>query len=101
MLRSLKELFGYSIRATDDVIGGVHDFLIDERERKVRYLVVDTGTWLPGRKVLIAPEALSKPDWASMTLPVNLTKEQVKYSPGYRHCEADIEEAGRGATRIL
>jgi sporulation protein YlmC with PRC-barrel domain len=81
MLRSMNELYGYTIRATDDTIGSVHDFLCDDREWKVRYLVVDTGNWLPGRKVLIAPEALSKPDWASMTLPVNLTKDQVKDSP--------------------
>jgi sporulation protein YlmC with PRC-barrel domain len=81
MLRSMNELYGYTIRATDDTIGSVHDFLFDDRESKVRYLVVDTGNWLPGRKVLIAPEALSKPDWASMTLPVNLTKDQVKNSP--------------------
>jgi len=81
MLRSLKELFGYSIRATDDIIGGVHDFFLGDRDWTVRYLVVDTGTWLPGRKVLIAPEALEKPDWPSMTFPVNLTKEQVRNSP--------------------
>jgi uncharacterized protein YrrD len=81
MLRSMNELYGYTIRATDDTIGSVHEFLFDDREWKVRYLVVDTGSWLPGRKVLIAPEALSKPDWASMTLPVNLTKDQVKNSP--------------------
>jgi uncharacterized protein YrrD len=62
MLRSMNELYGYTIRATDDTIGSVHDFLFDDRECKVRYLVVDTGNWLPGRKVLIAPEALSKPD---------------------------------------
>jgi hypothetical protein len=45
MLRSLKELFGYSIHATDDVIGGVHDFLLDDRELKVRYL---SSTRVPG-----------------------------------------------------
>ena len=81
MLRSMNELYGYTIRATDDTIGSVHDFFFDDRESTVRYLVVDTGNWLPGRKVLIAPDALSKPDWASMMLPVNLTKEQVKNSP--------------------
>ena len=81
MLRAIEELYGYTIQATDDTIGSVHDFLLDDRSWKIRYVVVDTGSWLPGRKVLIAPEAVSEPDWASMMLPVNLTRDQVKDSP--------------------
>jgi hypothetical protein len=49
MRRSLKEIIGYSMGATDGEIGHVSDFLFDDHEWTVRYLVASTGTWLPGR----------------------------------------------------
>jgi hypothetical protein len=54
MLRSVKELQGYAIRAIDGDIGQVHDFYFDDQSWLIRYLVVDTGNWLPGRRVLIS-----------------------------------------------
>src|SRR5215813_6077518 len=81
MLRSLEELHGYTIRATDGDIGTVHAFFFDDTTWAVRYLVVDTGTWLPGRRVLISPVALGQPDWAGQFFPVQLTMEQVQNSP--------------------
>ena len=45
MLRSLKDLRGYAIRASDGVIGKVDDFYFDDETWAIRYLVVDTGTW--------------------------------------------------------
>ena len=81
MLRSLDELIGYEIQATDGSIGTVKDFLFDDTGWVVRYLVADTGTWLPGRKVLIVPDALGLPEWQSRAFPVDLTRQQVKDSP--------------------
>lgn len=81
MLRSTKELRGYTIRAIDGDIGKVHEFYFDDLAWIVRYLVVDTGKWLPGRKVLLWPGVLGQPDWETQSLPVGLTKEQVEYSP--------------------
>ena len=70
MLRNVKDLRGYAIRATDGVIGKVDDFYFDDEDWGIRYLVVDTGSWLSGRKVLISPIALGSPDWMSQELPV-------------------------------
>jgi len=81
MLRSTKELRGYTIRATDGNIGKVHELLFDDLAWIVRYLVADTGNWLPGRKVLLWPGVLGQPDWQSQALPVGLTREQVEHSP--------------------
>jgi hypothetical protein len=78
---SIKHLFGFNIQATDGEIGSLHDVLVDSRQWRARYLVVDTGGWLFGRKVLIAPVAASEPDMASELLPVRLTKQQIKDSP--------------------
>lgn len=81
MLRSTKDLEDYAIRATDGTIGHVKDFYFDDEMWVIRYLVVDTGTWLASRKVLISPIAIGQPDWTEKVLPVTITKEQVKSSP--------------------
>ena len=81
MLRSLKILLGETVVATDADIGKVHDFYFHDDTWIVRYLVVDTGHWLQGRKVLIKPSALEKPDWDALVFPVPLTREQVEKSP--------------------
>ena len=81
MLRSMKDLENYTIGATDGQIGHVKDFYFDDDAWVVRYFVVDAGSWLSSRKVLISPIAVHKPDWSQRTLPVSITKEQVKNSP--------------------
>jgi hypothetical protein len=81
MLRSMNGLKGYHIAAEDGLIGTVHDFFFDDEFWVVRYLAVDTGHWLPGRKVLITPGVLGRPDWAMRRFPVALTREQVEKSP--------------------
>ncbi|HBA84222.1 MAG TPA: hypothetical protein DCZ95_09040 [Verrucomicrobia bacterium] len=81
MLRSAKEVLGYYIHATDDVMGKVDDFLFDDASWAIRYVVVDTGNWLPGRLVVLAPAALGQPDWAHQTMTVKLSKNQIENSP--------------------
>jgi hypothetical protein len=81
MLRSVSELFDYVLTAKDGEIGRCRDFLFDDRHWAARYMVADTGKWLPGRKVLISILSLGEPDWTSRHFPVNLTKEQIEESP--------------------
>ena len=81
MLRSTKELQSYAIGATDGPIGQVEDFYFDDDAWVLRYFVVDTGTWLSSRKVLISPMSIRQPDWAHRLLPVSISKDQVKNSP--------------------
>jgi uncharacterized protein YrrD len=81
MKRTVKSLQGYSIGATDGEIGTVKEVYFDDSSWTIRYLVVETGTWLSGRKVLISPQAISSPLKDDEILPVNLTMDQVKHSP--------------------
>jgi hypothetical protein len=81
MLRSLKAIHGYTVLAKDGDMGTVHDFYFHDATWIIRYLVVDTGHWLPGRKVLITTGSLGKPNWTEFTFPVALTREQVERSP--------------------
>lgn len=81
MYRSLKSVQGNHLNARDGALGAVNDFYFDDQSWTVRYVVADTGNWLPGRKVLISPSALGQADWASRMIPVALTKTQIKESP--------------------
>ncbi len=82
MLRNVQGLLNHTLRAEDGLIGTVRDFYFDDHQWTVRYLVVGTGGWFNRQRVLISPEALGVPDWKGETIPVRLTREQVKTSPG-------------------
>jgi hypothetical protein len=71
---------GAAIHATDGPIGTLEDFYFEEDRWTVRYLLVDTGRWLSGRRVLISPMSVKGP-WTMAEIPVALTREQVRNSP--------------------
>ena len=82
MLRSSKQLYGYKLGASDGEIGHVKDFYFDDQSWAVRYLIADTGSWLPGRQVLISPHSVGRlQESATDVLLVNLTREQIENSP--------------------
>jgi uncharacterized protein YrrD len=84
-LRSAKEVTGYRIEATDGEIGHVDDFLFDDETWMLRYLVIDTRNWLPGKKVLIAPDWVESVSWADRNVTVDLTREAIRSSPPFEH----------------
>ncbi len=81
MLRSMKQLYGNKLGATDGEIGHVKDFYFDDQNWAVRYLVADTGSWLTGRQVLISPHSLGLLDHQVTLLHVKLTRSQIENSP--------------------
>ena len=81
MLRNLKDLKNYQVSATDGEIGHVKNFYVEDEGWVVRYFVVNTGTWLTSRKVLISPISVHKLDWLARRLSVSISKEQVRNSP--------------------
>jgi len=81
MLRSAAKINGYAIKASDGLLGDVSDFLFDDATWSVRWLVVDTGNWLSGRKVLLPPTVLGRVDQSAKEFQVKLTKQQVRDSP--------------------
>ncbi len=76
-------LKGYAVEASDGKIGVVSDLLFDDRSWKIRWLVLDPGSWLPRRKILLHPSALAKPDPVRQSIAVKLTKAEVKASPDF------------------
>lgn len=74
-------LIGKTMEALDGEIGSVHDLYFDDQTWSVRYLVVGTGKWLPGKKVLVTPEAIVKPWHHQPSIAVKLTMEQIRSGP--------------------
>ena len=81
MLHVLNDLKNFAIHATDGTLGHVKDFYFDDKKWVVRYLVVETGSWLSSRKVLLSPIAIKNIDREAKTLNVSISMEQVKNCP--------------------
>src|SRR5665213_376293 len=82
MLWKASGLKGRVITASDGKLGSVSDFLFDDGSWQLRWLVVDTGHWLSGRKVLLPMSVLGHLELMQKEFPVRLTMRQVKDSPG-------------------
>ena len=83
MLNSVNHLKNFVLLATDGDIGRVKDLYFDDDAWTIRYFVVDTGSWLESRKVLISPISLQPPKWPDRSLPVSITRAQIKNSPSF------------------
>ena len=74
---------GYYVQAADDDVGHVEDFLADDHTWALRYLVVDTRNWLPGRKVVISPSWIKTVSWNDSRVYVDLLRKEVETAPAY------------------
>jgi hypothetical protein len=81
MLSKAKNLNGYKLASLDGEIGKFKEFYFDDRHWTIRYLIADTGNWLPGRQVLISPYALVTVTKEERHIGINLTKKQIEDSP--------------------
>lgn len=82
-LLSTTDVSGHSIEAQDGEIGHVDDFIIDDETWAIRYLVVDTRNWWPGKRVLLSPQWIERVSWAESRVFVSLTRETIKQAPEY------------------
>jgi len=82
-LRSTSAVSGHHVEASDGEIGHVEDFLIDDQTWAIRYLIVDTRDWLPGRRVLISPKWIGRVSWSKKQVVVGLTREAIQRAPEY------------------
>jgi hypothetical protein len=82
-LRSTHDVSGHHIQASDGEIGHVEDFIIDDEAWVIRYLVIDTQNWWPGKKVLISPRWIERISWDELKVFLNLPRETIKQAPEY------------------
>jgi hypothetical protein len=82
-LRSTAAVTGYDIQASDGEIGHVADFVVDDETWAIRYMIVDTGNWWPGKKVLVSPRWIQRVSWSESKVFVDFLRETIKLSPEY------------------
>jgi hypothetical protein len=82
-LRSTRTVTGYHVAASDGEIGHVEDFLVDDETWAIRYLVIDTRNWWPGRRVVVAPKWIDRVNWQDATVVTSLSRDAIKESPEF------------------
>jgi len=95
-LRSTSVVTGYHVESMDGAIGHIEDFVIDDETWAIRYLIVDTRNWWPGKRVLIAPQWIERVSWSESKVFIHLSREAIKNSPEFTDESAltrDYEDA--------
>ena len=82
-LRSTNDVTGHHIQAADGEIGHVEDFIIDDETWAIRYLIINTQNWWPGKKVLVSPRWIERVSWLESKVFVNLARETIRQAPEY------------------
>jgi hypothetical protein len=82
-LRSTHAVTGYTLLARDGEIGHVDDFVIDDETWTIRYLIVATTDFWPGKKVLISPQWIERVSWEESDVLVDVSREMIKGAPEY------------------
>lgn len=83
MMHLAHKITGATVKGTDGEIGTLEDFYFEEDRWTVRYLLVDTGKWFSGKRVLISPMSV-RDGWGKNGIRLGLTKDQVWNSPEIR-----------------
>jgi len=82
-LRSTRAVTGYQIQAIDGEIGHVEDLIVDDETWAVRYLIVATTEFLPGKKVLLAPQWIEKVSWEANEVSIDLPRQFIQDAPEF------------------
>jgi sporulation protein YlmC with PRC-barrel domain len=91
-LRSTEAVTGYHVHASDGEVGHVEDFVLDDADWSIHFLIVDTKNWWPGKKVLISPRLARDINWSDRLVNLNADRQKVVASPAY-----DASKANDGA----
>ncbi|MHB0856816.1 MAG: hypothetical protein ACYC5M_04520 [Anaerolineae bacterium] len=100
MLQSFIDSRGYVVCGTDGEVGKAFEFILDDRDWKMRYIVVDTAGWLNGDKVLLSTDYLRAPEWQRRVLRISLSRAEVQSSLTTIKSDLPISEASVGNTPV-
>jgi hypothetical protein len=82
-LRSASEVTGYHVRATDEAVGHIEEFLLDDSAWAIRYAVIDTAKWWVGRHIIVRPQWIKNVEWSDSTVTLDVDRATVEASPEY------------------
>lgn len=82
-LRSSRDVAGHEAMASDGAIGSVQSFVFDDESWSIRYLILNTGNWLPGKRVLLSPKRIQRISWPAHEVYLDMTRQEINASPEY------------------
>ncbi len=82
-LRETSAIEDYVIQARDGEVGSVDDLIIEDQTWKIQYFIVNTGSFLSNRKVLLAPQWIQRISYAESAVIVDLKVGTIRNSPEY------------------
>jgi hypothetical protein len=91
-LRSTRQVIGYHIHADDGEIGHVEDFIVNDENWTIGFLVIDIGNWLPGRKVLVSPKWIKNVNWADTTVYLTHSRQSVQNGLDFDASETNLRD---------
>jgi len=96
-LRGVRDLMHYQVMASGEEIGAISDVILEVSPWTIRHFVVDTGKWLPGKKVLFSPAWCEEIRWADRTVCLDgmvqtLIKDAPEFDP---HAGVNRDYEGR------
>lgn len=80
-LRSYKAISGYGVRSADDTFGYIENMIVDDQNWSMRYFVVNTRSWFPGKAVLLATNWTDLLSWSRREIRVPFTKQKITGAP--------------------
>ena len=95
-LRSVDAVTGHRVHLTDGVIGHVEDLLVQDSDWAIRFLRIDTCTWRPGERVLLAPRSIGRIDWEGRLLRFDFARGEIEAS----RPERDVVWLGQPAAEM-
>jgi hypothetical protein len=81
MLHRTTKVAGFHVHATDGAVGHIDDFLFDEADWSIQYLVIDTSNWIGGKSVLVSPKMVTAVDPVKRIIEISMTRQQIEASP--------------------
>ena len=93
-IRSARAAFGLPVYSGANAIGRVADFLMDEKDWRIRYLALDIGHWYSRKEILISTRKILSIDWERSRVDATPTREEIERAvlrPRPRHFVAASE----------
>jgi sporulation protein YlmC with PRC-barrel domain len=80
-LRDFREVAGYHIKARDGEIGHVEDMAFDDEDWALRYIIIDTKNWWPGKKVVLSVDWITEISFERSEVSVDVDRDKIQRAP--------------------
>lgn len=81
MLDRYTKLTDFEVFTEEEKLGEIHDIYFEDGDWQVRYAIIESGDWLLGERVIIAMEALGKPNWEDKRIVADVSREDIESRP--------------------